>query len=386
MGKKIGKGRIQALRNNSEISLCLKENKAYIFIDTSSNEDKNFPIEIRQKYTITKQLGVGAYGEVRLAFEKFNCNKFAVKIIQKKQFTMNGKNQINSNAQIASEIEILKKLNHPCIIGIHEVIETIDSVFIVLDLVEGGELFDKVVSIGRYDESTAKLLFFQMVLAIKYLHDQGISHRDLKPENVLLSSDTQNETLVKITDFGLSKFFDSASMMKTFCGTPNYLAPEVLITKGEGKYTNKIDNWSLGVILYICLVGYPPFSDENLDKQIKEGLYDFDDDLWQPVSNEAKDVIKKLMCVDPIKRATLDEILMHDWIKNDDEMKFKANKLMNEADSDNQKDIFSQKNLNKRALHSPSASENQMIKTGSIESNQCNKKFKCLDVKDHMSP
>ena len=103
----------------------------------------------------------------------------------------------------------------------------------ICNRVEGGELFDKVVKLGQYDEPTAKLLFYQMVLAIKYLHDQGISHRDLKPENILLSSEDKNETLIKVTDFGMSKFFDTTSMMKTFCGTPNYLAPEVIFLKNE---------------------------------------------------------------------------------------------------------------------------------------------------------
>ncbi len=117
--------------------------------------------------------------------------------------------------------------------------------------------FDKVVKIQKYDESTAKLLFYQMVLAIKYLHDNNISHRDLKPENILLKSDESNETLVKISDFGLSKFFENS--MQTMCGTPHYLAPEVINSKGVGSYTNKIDNWSLGVILYIILSGAPPF-------------------------------------------------------------------------------------------------------------------------------
>lgn len=170
-----------------------------------------------------------------------------------------------------------------------------------------------------------------MVLAIKYLHDQGISHRDLKPENILLCSSDKNETLIKITDFGLSKFFD-ANTMKTFCGTPNYLAPEVLITRGEGTYTNKIDNWSLGVILYICLVGYPPFSDEHktlsLDKQIIQGVYDFPSEYWSDISQEAIDLVRKLLCVDPITRATLEEVLEHDWIKNDAEMITKAFELM----------------------------------------------------------
>lgn len=326
-GEKIGKGRVQALKNNSEISLSLKENKAFIFIDMSCNDDHKYPAEIRQKYTITKMLGVGAYGEVRLAFEKNNCNKYAIKIIQKKKFSINGKHEINSNSQIKSEIDILKKLKHPCIIRVHEVVDTIDSVFIILDLAEGGELFDKVVKLGRYEESTAKLLFYQMVLTIKYLHDKGITHRDLKPENILLASD-KNETLIKVTDFGLSKFFNSASMMKTFCGTPNYLAPEVLFTKGEGKYSNKVDNWSLGVILYIILVGFPPFSDENLEAEIKQGSYDFFDQAWSNISGEAKDVIRKLMCVDPVKRSSLEAILEHTWFKNDTKMIEEAAKIM----------------------------------------------------------
>lgn len=371
-GEKIGKGRVQALKNNSEISLCLKDNKAYIFIDKSSKDDENYPLEIREKYTITKLLGVGAYGEVRLAFEKYNCNKYAIKIIQKKKFSINGRHQINGNTQIMSEINILKKLQHPCMIKIYEVIDTPDSVFIVLDLVEGGELFDKVVSIGNYPESTAKLLFYQMVLAIKYLHDHDICHRDLKPENILLAEPNTNETLIKITDFGLSKFFDATSMMKTFCGTPNYLAPEVLTTKGEGLYTKKIDNWSLGVILYIILVGFPPFSDENLEQQIKAGRYDFTDEAWTKVSDDAKHVIKRLMCVEPTNRASLEEILDHQWISSDSAMKQIAHKLMkiDEART-NSNDL-------KRTLDSSFSSESEnfeVVKTASIESNFQNNVF-----------
>lgn len=164
------------------------------------------------------------------------------------------------------------------------------------------------------------------------MHDQGISHRDLKPENILLSSNDNIETLIKVTDFGLSKFIDATTLMKTFCGTPNYLAPEVLITRGAGTYTNKIDNWSLGVILYICLVGYPPFSDEtsqaNLEKQIINGIYDFPDQYWSEISSDAIDVVKRLLCTDPEKRASLDEILEHPWIKNDPDAVRKATDLM----------------------------------------------------------
>jgi serine/threonine-protein kinase Chk2 len=223
----VGKNRVQVLKNNDEISISKKENAAFIFIDLSNREEKNWPSLINQKYTITKTLGVGAFGEVKLAFDKTTCEKYALKILPKRMFTVKGRHMINQQSTIMSEVEILKRLNHPCIIQIKEGIDTPDNVFIVLELVEGGELFDKVISLGQYSECTAKLIFYQMVLAIKYLHDQGISHRDLKPENILLCSAENDETLIKVTDFGLSKFFDNTQLMKTFCGTPNYLAPEV---------------------------------------------------------------------------------------------------------------------------------------------------------------
>ncbi|XP_078338977.1 serine/threonine-protein kinase Chk2-like [Crassostrea virginica] len=152
----------------------------------------------------------------------------------------------------------------------------------------------------------------------QYLHDEGITHRDLKPENILLSTE-DNETLIKVTDFGLSKFVDAGTMMKTFCGTPSYLAPEILLTVGMGSYTKAIDCWSLGVILYICLVGCPPFSDERkdmaLNKQIIGGHYSFPSEYWKDISEDAIDVVKKLLTVDPKKRATLEEVISHPWFK-----------------------------------------------------------------------
>lgn len=331
-GNKIGKGRFQILKSNDEISLSKPENKAFTFVDKSINEDNKWPLQVRDKYNICKELGKGAYGEVRLAFSNQTMEKFAVKIISKKKFTIRGKNEQVFTNSIMTEVSILKKLDHPCIIKIYEVIDTPDRVFIVLELVEGGELFDKVASAGQYEEKTAKLLFYQMVLAIKYLHDQGISHRDLKPENILLYDKENNETLIKVTDFGLSKFFDSATVLKTFCGTPNYLAPEVLVSRGGGSYTNKVDNWSLGVILYILLVGYPPFSDENtsvtLEQQICKGSYTFPTQYWSTVSKDAIDLIKNLLQIDPDKRYSLEQVLNHKWIKNDKNMKTLADSIM----------------------------------------------------------
>ncbi|BFZ05370.1 hypothetical protein BsWGS_08409 [Bradybaena similaris] len=329
-GDKVGKGKRHVLNNNDEISLAVKQNKAYVFMDLNANEDNHLPEELTEKYTLTRMLGRGACGEVRLAFAKGSCEKFACKIISKKKFSVGGKTNVNLASQVMGEVNILKALKHPCIIRIEDVIDTPEMLYIVLELVEGGELFDKVVSIDKYDEATAKLLFFQMATAVKYLHDQGITHRDLKPENILLATDDL-ETLIKVTDFGLSKFVDAGSMMKTFCGTPTYLAPEILLTAGSGTYTKAIDCWSLGVILFIMLSGYPPFSDERKDmdlpKQIMGGHFTFPKQYWTDVSETAVDLIKQMMIVDPKKRITFADVLNHPWLK-DDEMRTKATALM----------------------------------------------------------
>jgi serine/threonine-protein kinase CHEK2 len=152
-----------------------------------------------------------------------SCDRFAIKIIAKKHFNKIGAFADVVNENIKSECAILQSLHHPCIIRIHDVHDTCDGLFIVLELVEGGELFNRIVAHGQFDEVTSKLLFRQICLGVKYLHDLSITHRDLKPENILLTSPDTNETLVKITDFGLSRFINETSLMKTFCGTPNYL-------------------------------------------------------------------------------------------------------------------------------------------------------------------
>ncbi|CAG5133375.1 unnamed protein product [Candidula unifasciata] len=329
-GDKVGKGKRHVLNNNDEISLAVKQNKAYVFMDLNASEDSHLPKELVEKYTLTRVLGRGACGEVRLAFAKGSCEKFACKIISKKKFSVGGKTPVNLTSQVMGEVNILKALKHPCIIRIEDVVDTPEMLYIVLELVEGGELFDKVVAIDKYDEATGKLLFFQMATAIKYLHDQGITHRDLKPENILLATDDL-ETLIKVTDFGLSKFVDAGSMMKTFCGTPTYLAPEILLTAGSGTYTKAIDCWSLGVILFIMLSGYPPFSDERKDmdlpKQIMGGHFSFPKQYWSEVSDTAVDLIKQMMIVDPKKRITFADVLNHPWLK-DDGMRTKAMALM----------------------------------------------------------
>ncbi|XP_055230066.1 serine/threonine-protein kinase Chk2 isoform X5 [Gorilla gorilla gorilla] len=273
----------------------------------------------------------GACGEVKLAFERKTCKKVAIKIISKRKFAIGSAREADPALNVETEIEILKKLNHPCIIKIKNFFDAEDY-YIVLELMEGGELFDKVVGNKRLKEATCKLYFYQMLLAVQYLHENGIIHRDLKPENVLLSSQ-EEDCLIKITDFGHSKILGETSLMRTLCGTPTYLAPEVLVSVGTAGYNRAVDCWSLGVILFICLSGYPPFSEHrtqvSLKDQITSGKYNFIPEVWAEVSEKALDLVKKLLVVDPKARFTTEEALRHPWLQDED-MKRKFQDLLSE--------------------------------------------------------
>ncbi|XP_071520353.1 calcium/calmodulin-dependent protein kinase type 1 isoform X1 [Panulirus ornatus] len=181
-----------------------------------------------------------------------------------------------------------------------------------MELVTGGELFDRIVEKGSYTEKDAADLIRQVLEAVDYMHDQGVVHRDLKPENLLYFSQDEDSKIM-ISDFGLSKMEDSG-IMATACGTPGYVAPEVLAQKPYGK---AVDVWSIGVIAYILLCGYPPFYDENdanLFAQILKGEFEFDSPYWDEISDSAKDFIRQLMCVDVEKRYTCKQSLRHPWI------------------------------------------------------------------------
>ncbi|XP_040859769.1 serine/threonine-protein kinase Chk2 isoform X3 [Ochotona curzoniae] len=285
----VGKGKHRPLSNNSEIALSLCRNKVFVFFDLTVDDQSVYPKELRDEYIMSKTLGSGACGEVKLAFERKTCKKVAVKIISKRKFTIGSSREADQALNVETEIEILKKLDHPCIIKIKNFFDAEDY-YIVLELMEGGELFEKVVGNKRLRESTCKLYFYQMLLAVQYLHENGIIHRDLKPENVLLSSQ-EEDCLIKITDFGQSKILGETSLMRTLCGTPTYLAPEVLLSIGTAGYNRAVDCWSLGVILFICLSGYPPFSEHktqvSLKDQITSGKYNFIPEVWADVSEKA---------------------------------------------------------------------------------------------------
>ncbi|XP_045315253.1 serine/threonine-protein kinase Chk2 isoform X6 [Leopardus geoffroyi] len=304
-------------------------NLVFVFFDLTVDDQSVYPKELRDEYIMSKTLGSGACGEVKLAFERKTCKKVAVKIISKRKFAVGSEREADPALNVETEIEILKKLNHPCIIKIKDFFEAEDY-YIVLELMEGGELFDRVVGNKRLKEATCKLYFYQMLLAVQYLHENGIIHRDLKPENVLLSSQKE-DCLIKITDFGQSKILGETSLMRTLCGTPTYLAPEVLNSFGTAGYNRAVDCWSLGVILFICLSGYPPFSEHktqvSLKDQITSGKFNFIPEVWAEVSEKALDLVKKLLIVDPKVRFTTEEALRHPWLQDED-MKRKFQNLL----------------------------------------------------------
>jgi len=182
-----------------------------------------------------------------------------------------------------------------------------------MDLMTGGELFDRIVSKDHYSEVEAKDALKQIAIAIKYCHDQNIVHRDLKPENILYAT-PDNNSVLKVADFGLACLLKPNELMYKACGTPGYVAPEVLRGVAYGK---EVDMWSIGVILYILLCGFPPFYDDSnkrLYNLIVTGSYSFPDPYWSDVSENAKDLVKKLLVIDPTMRLTADELLQHPWL------------------------------------------------------------------------
>ncbi|XP_020782141.1 calcium/calmodulin-dependent protein kinase type 1D [Boleophthalmus pectinirostris] len=265
--------------------------------------------DIKKIFDFKEVLGTGAFSEVVLAQEKLTGRMFAVKCIPKK--ALKGK-----ESSIENEIAVLRKIKHENIVALEDIYESPDHLYLIMQLVSGGELFDRIVEKGFYTEKDASTLIRQVLDAVNYLHRMGIVHRDLKPEN-LLYFNPQDESKIMISDFGLSKMEGSGDVMSTACGTPGYVAPEVLAQK---PYSKAVDCWSIGVIAYILLCGYPPFYDENdskLFEQILKADYEFDAPYWDDISDSAKDFIGRLMEKDPSKRYTCEQALRHPWIAGD---------------------------------------------------------------------
>ncbi len=200
---------------------------------------------------------------------------------------------------------------------LHEVYEEDKYYYLVMELMTGGELFDSILEKEFFSEKEAAEVLRPIVDAIKYCHSMNIVHRDIKPENLLYSSKDMSKAIIKVSDFGLARFISPETLASTTCGTPGYVAPEIL---KQEKYNHMCDYWSIGIVMYILLCGFPPFYDDDnfaLFEKIKKGQFDFPSPSWDNVSQEAKDIIKLLLKVCPEERLTPEAILDMPWIKGE---------------------------------------------------------------------
>jgi tRNA A-37 threonylcarbamoyl transferase component Bud32 len=259
--------------------------------------------KLEDKYEMGKELGRGGFSVVRKGRNKFTGQEVAIKCINKKTLK---KDELQL---LSREISIMKKLHHKNIVQLHDIYETGNDLFLVLELVSGGELFDQIVERGSYSEHDAANLIRQILEGVDYMHKHGVVHRDLKPENLLCAS----ANLIKIADFGLSKDVETGNL-QTSCGTPSYVAPEVLL---GGQYDSEVDIWSVGVISYVLLCGFTPFYGDNqrqLFERILHAQFDFPSPEWDDISSSAKDFIRKLLVVNPAERLSAEQALKHPWI------------------------------------------------------------------------
>lgn len=229
---------------------------------------------------------------------------------------INKKHLVNQDL-LKDEVEILKRVgNHRNILHLIKTYDSIEEFYIVTELCKGGDLFGRIVQEGSLSEKDTVGYMKQLVCAIEHIHSCGVTHRDLKPENILLSN-TSKSAVLKVADFGLSKIRqDGDIVMKTVCGTWAYCAPEVIRRE---KYTNAVDNWTIGILMFVILAGYHPFdiygdaTEAELLKRIEEVQYDFDDEVWDEVSQEAQNIITGCLQTDPEKRMKASEFLAHPW-------------------------------------------------------------------------
>ncbi|XP_059192591.1 calcium/calmodulin-dependent protein kinase (CaM kinase) II beta 1 isoform X5 [Centropristis striata] len=260
------------------------------------------------EYQLYEELGKGAFSVVRRCVKLCTGQEYAAKIINTKKLSA------RDHQKLEREARICRLLKHPNIVRLHDSISEEGFHYLLFDLVTGGELFEDIVAREYYSEADASHCIHQILESVHHIHQHDIVHRDLKPENLLLASKCKNAA-VKLADFGLAiEVQGDQQAWFGFAGTPGYLSPEVLRKEAYGK---PVDIWACGVILYILLVGYPPFWDEDQHKlyqQIKAGAYDFPSPEWDTVTPEAKNLINQMLTINPAKRITAQEALKHPWV------------------------------------------------------------------------
>ncbi|CAI7599135.1 unnamed protein product [Penicillium pancosmium] len=308
----VGRNKHRELEDGDEVSI-LNEAR-FVFRYPRTRDTHGF----RQQYRILQQLGKGHFATVYLCVERATGKQFAVKKFEKRP----GDSQKNQGEALQQEIALLMGVNHPNLLCLKDTFDEADAAHLVLELAPEGELFNLIVNKQKLSEAESRHLLRQLLEGLKYLHDRGIVHRDIKPENILLAD---KKMTVKLGDFGLAKIIGEDSFTTTLirrCGTPSYVAPEILQETKERRYTKAVDVWSLGVVLYICLCGFPPFSDElytpqnpwTLAQQIKMGRFDYPSPYWDSVGDPALELIDRMLTVDVEKRISVDECLEHPWL------------------------------------------------------------------------
>jgi len=290
---------------------AIKKENARRAVEKRQQVLKNAISKSKDNYETNKKLGEGGFGAVFLATEKDSGEKYAVKIISKGRMVKE-----DDVAAVQAEITIMEHLNgHSNIVTLSGAFEDEDNVYVVLELCEGGDMFQRLLAKGRYSEKDAAELCRTMLEILAYCHEKDIVHRDLKPENFLFDGPGDDARL-KATDFGLSTFVPKNGKVKKACGTPIYIAPEVI----KGEYDQKADIWSVGVILYILLSGKVPFFGKTTDEMLNAtlcGKYHFNDKAWKCISDEAKNAVSRLLTYESAERPSARELLGDPWIKKD---------------------------------------------------------------------
>jgi calcium/calmodulin-dependent protein kinase I len=272
---------------------------------------------IESIYTLGDELGRGRFSVVQRATHLKEQATYAIKLVKNEEL----EDDENMEA-LETEISILRKMKHPYIVQLKEVVTTDENTYLVMELLGGGELFERIVEKGAFTEEEGAALFAQILLSMEYLHKLNIVHRDVKPENILYSH--RDGTDIKLIDFGYAGIWRPDQQLTGLCGTPDYVAPEVLSWYDESDekgipYGASSDMWSMGVLLYVILSGCSPFNadeEEALLKLVAMGQYEFHDPDWTHVSEDAKDLISNLLVVDVNKRYNMTQALSHSWVKN----------------------------------------------------------------------
>jgi len=269
-------------------------------------------------YTLGKQLGSGAFSRVVVGVKKNDPDankKFAIKIVDKQE----------TNAkEMWKELHVMSQLNHPNIVNFKEIFDQPDGYYVVLELITGGELFDRIIELKRYTEKDASHVITQALLGVKHMHEKKIAHRDIKPENLLLSSKSEDE-VVKVADFGFSKDTNDDFDLWETLGTPPYMAPEIVILRNDEAtnqvgYGRPVDVWALGICLYILLSGIHPYQQESDDKMLDEIEAGFwpgwkRESTWSQISDSAKSLVRAMMNPSVSERPTVNQCLEHEWLQ-----------------------------------------------------------------------